>query len=130
MDAKSLLASLRDPGRGRRILASLGAARLRPLLEPLQRLLPRVPDPDMALNNLERYLAAAPDSLPALLEHGGRGLEILLPLLGTSQFFADTLTANPDFLDMLRVPLRHSPSFEELRGQLRGDVDAAREDAA
>ena len=111
MDAKALLSLLRDPGRGRRILAALGPDRLRLLREPLRRLLPRVPDPDMTLNNLERYLSAAPDSLSTLLDDGARGLEILLPLLATSQFFADTLAANPDSLEMLRVPLRQSPSF-------------------
>jgi len=130
MDAKALLSLLRDPGRGRRILAALGPDRLRLLREPLRRLLPRVPDPDMTLNNLERYLSAAPDSLSTLLDDGARGLEILLPLLATSQFFADTLAANPDSLEMLRVPLRQSPSFEELREQLRSDVATAREDVA
>ena len=94
MDAKALLSLLRDPGRGRRILSALGPDRLQLLLEPLRRLLPRVPDPDMTLNNLERYLSAAPESLSTLLDDGARGLEILLPLLATSQFFA---TSSPLF---------------------------------
>ena len=34
-----------------------------------------------------------------------RTLETLLQLLSTSQFFSDLLITNPDFLDMLRVPL-------------------------
>ncbi|MFL5339033.1 MAG: bifunctional [glutamate--ammonia ligase]-adenylyl-L-tyrosine phosphorylase/[glutamate--ammonia-ligase] adenylyltransferase [Gemmataceae bacterium] len=129
MDADSLLSRLHDPDRGRRIISTIGAQKMSALLGPLTSLLARGPDPDMALNNLERYLAAAPDSLAGLLADDARGLEVLLQLLGTSQFFADTLVANPDFLDMLRVPLRQSPSFDELREQLRSDVDAAREDS-
>src|SRR5437879_1271891 len=93
------LVALRDPGRGRRIIDSL-AARLGPgpflaLAEPLARRLPDSPDADMALNNLERYLSAAPQTLPGLLADDAAGLDSLLQLLGTSQFFGDTLAANP-----------------------------------
>ena len=51
--------------------------------QPLGRLLPRWPDPDMALNNLERFLAnpAGAKQLPALLEGRARTLETLLQLL-------------------------------------------------
>src|SRR5205823_14643053 len=55
--------------------------------------------------------------------------EILLQLLSTSQFFSDLLVANPDYLDMLRVPLRRSPSQREVQEQLRAEVDAAFEDS-
>src|SRR5207237_8690874 len=98
----------------------------------LGRLLPRCPDPDMALNNLERFLAdpAGRESLPVLLEGRARSLEILLQLLSTSQFFSDLLVANPDYLDMLRVPLRRSPSQREMQEQLQNEVDAAFEDSA
>src|SRR5262249_7394938 len=37
---------------------------------------------------------------------------------------------NPPYLDMLCVPLRHSPSLKELQEQLQADVDAAFEDSA
>src|SRR2546423_1607214 len=103
----------RDPERATRIsrslAASLGEDQYRALSLVLARLLPQSPDADMALNNLERFLAAAPRSLPDLLDDGQRGLETLLTLLGTSQFFADVLAADPDFVQMLRVPLRHTP---------------------
>jgi glutamate-ammonia-ligase adenylyltransferase len=111
------------------LAARLGADGFRVLADALTRLLPASPDPDMALNNLERYIAAAPASLPGLLEGNAAGLEVLLPMLGTSQFFADTLVADPDFLDMLRVPLRHSPGPAELRRELREEAANARDDA-
>jgi glutamate-ammonia-ligase adenylyltransferase len=137
-DARSLLRSwrLRDPERGWRNLIGLAEALsldgLRELCTPLGRLLPRCADPDMALNNLERFLAnpASVAQFPILLENRGRLLEILLQLFSTSQTFSDLLSLNPDYLDMLRIPLRRSPSKEELQAQLQAEVDAAYEDAA
>ncbi|HLW65776.1 MAG TPA: bifunctional [glutamate--ammonia ligase]-adenylyl-L-tyrosine phosphorylase/[glutamate--ammonia-ligase] adenylyltransferase [Gemmataceae bacterium] len=126
--------SLRDPQRGSRVfkalLELLAHQRLECLRQPLASLLSHNPDPDMAWNNLERYLAAAPGMFDKLLEDDAAGLTALLPLLGTSQFFADILVANPDFLEMLRVPLRQSPTPEELREQLRAEVNAVGDDAA
>src|SRR5947199_1005798 len=128
--------TLRDPERGWRNLVHLGQAvgleTLRELCHPLGRLLPRCPDPDMALNNLERFLSnpTAMAQLPVLLDGRARVLETVLQLLSTSQFFSDLLVANPDYLDMLRVPLRRSPSQQELQDQLQADVEAAFEDSA
>jgi glutamate-ammonia-ligase adenylyltransferase len=128
--------SVRDPERGWRNLSALAESLsldgLRDLCTPLGRLLPRCPDPDMALNNLERFLAnpAAAAQMPVLLEGRARVLEILLHLLSTSQTFSDLLSLNPDCLDMLRVPLRRSPSKDELQAQLQAEVDAAYEDSA
>lgn len=128
--------NVNDAERGQRNLQhlaqSLGVQPLRELCPVLTRLLPRCADPDMALNNLERFLAnpVAALHLPALLENRARGLEVLLQLLSTSHFFTDLLSLNPDFLDMLRVPLRRSPTPEELRDQLQADVDAAGDDQA
>src|SRR5215471_18537115 len=127
---------LRDFERGWQNLGHLadavGPDALRELSPFLGRYLPRCPDPDMALNNLERFLAndGGRQQLPVLLEGRGRPLEILLQLLSTSQYFSDLLVANPDYLDMLRVPLRRSPSDTELREHLRSEVDAAFEDSA
>ena len=97
--ARSLLnaCNLRDPERGGRNLASISAALPsdgpRDLGPPLCRLLPRCPDPDMALNNLERFFAqpAGADQLPLLLENRARTLEMLLQLLSVSQSFSDLL---------------------------------------
>src|SRR5262249_25967210 len=100
-----------------------------PLLGPLGRALPRNPDPDLALNALERFLAqpAARARLPELLDGRGRTLDALLHLLGTSQFFGDVLAADPDAADLLRSLRR--PTFADLHAQLQPDVAAARDDA-
>jgi glutamate-ammonia-ligase adenylyltransferase len=136
--ARALLGgwNLRDPERGWRNLTGLAAAvpldGLRELCIPLGRFLPRCPDPDMALNGLERFLAnpAGAAQIPGLLESRGRTLDVFLQLLGVSQFFSDLLAAHPDYLDMLRIPLRRSPGPTELRDQLRAEADAAFEDSA
>src|SRR5437899_3094861 len=113
--------NLRDPECGWRNLTHLAQAVgldvLCELCHPLARLLPRCPDPDMALNNFERFLAnpAGAQQLSGLLESRARTLEILLQLLSTSQFFSDLLVANPDCLDILRVPLRLITSLQELQ---------------
>lgn len=124
----------RDPARAARIAAALadriGANSFRALASAMGRMLRVNPDPDMALNNLERFLSAAPKSLPDLLNDDAAGLETLLPLLGTSQFFADVLAAHPDFLSMLRVPLGHTPGPDKLQLELKAEVDSASDDAA
>ena len=115
---------VRDSERGwhnlNRIAETIGVEPLRELAQPLGRLLPRCPVPDMALNNLERFLAnpKGAKQLAHLLENRARTLEILLQLLSTSQYFSDLLVLNPDYLGMLRVPLRRSPSQKEMQDQL------------
>jgi glutamate-ammonia-ligase adenylyltransferase len=127
---------VRDGERGWQNLShvadAVGLDTLRELCHPLGRLLPRCPDPDMALNNLERFLSnpTGTAQLPVLLDGRARVLETLLQLLSTSQFFSDLLVANPDYLDMLRVPLRRSPSARELQDLLRAEVAMAFEDSA
>ena len=83
--------NLRDPERGHqnltRLAQAIGPERLSELSQPLARLLPRSPDPDMALNSLERFLGnpAGAQQLPSLIEGRARTLEKLLQLFGTSQ---------------------------------------------
>src|SRR4051794_19598575 len=75
---------VRDLPRGHGNLVALarhlGLDGLAQLSTPLARLLPRCADPDMALNNLERFFAtpASPTLAPALLEGRARPLEILI----------------------------------------------------
>jgi glutamate-ammonia-ligase adenylyltransferase len=123
-----------DIERGKSNLAGmadvLGLDALSELCHPLSRLLPRCADPDMALNNLDRYFTSAgASSMPMLMESRARTLETILQLFSTSQFFSDLLITNPDFLEMLRIPLRSSPSRAEMLEQLRGEVESAYEDS-
>jgi glutamate-ammonia-ligase adenylyltransferase len=126
--------NLRDSEGGWRNLTGLASAigldTLRDLQQPLARYLPRCSDPDMALNGLERFLSNPEGArrLPALLGVRARTLEKFLHLLSTSQYFSDLFVANPDYIDMLRVPLRRSPSQKEMQDQLQSEVDAAYED--
>jgi glutamate-ammonia-ligase adenylyltransferase len=68
--------------------------------------------------------------VPTLLDNRARSLEIVLQLFATSQMFSDLLVQFPDYLDMLRVPLRRSPSPAELRAALQAEVDGSFEDTA
>ncbi len=137
-DARQLFASwnLRDVERGKsnleRLLQHLGMGPLVDFAHPLGRLLPRCADADMALNNLERFFANAAGvaQIPALLESRARTLETLLQLFSVSQFFSDLLISNPDYLDMLRIPLRSSPSKAEMVDALQREVEATYEDSA
>jgi glutamate-ammonia-ligase adenylyltransferase len=125
---------LQDPDRGARnlhgLVAHLGNA-LDQLLPRLGRLLPESPDPDLALNALERFFAnrSARKLLPALLENDGRRLGVLLQLFGASQFLGDVLAADPDFLETATAPLRVTPTRDELTEHLQADVAAAADDA-
>jgi [glutamine synthetase] adenylyltransferase / [glutamine synthetase]-adenylyl-L-tyrosine phosphorylase len=131
-----LLAKLRNVERAYgnlgHIAEAIGPEGFRELAGPLERYLGRSPDADMALNNLDHFLTqpAGAATLPQLLENRCRALEILIQLFSTSQFFSDLLANNPDYLDMLRIPLRSSPNRAELQAQLQAEVDAAFEDSA
>ena len=58
------------------------------LLEQLERQLGSVSDPDMALNNLERFFDASrsPLATAALFDRDPTGIPILLKLFSTSQY--------------------------------------------
>jgi glutamate-ammonia-ligase adenylyltransferase len=68
--------------------------------------LKRKPDPDMALNNWERYVRArvSPDYHYHLLLSQPMRLELLLGIFAGSQFLSDTLVRNPGFLDWVVAP--------------------------
>ena len=133
---ETLLKSVRDRERGRRNLAALAAHldqdHYAELVPVVARLLPRTPDPDMALNSLERLLSqpAAREQLPLLLESRSRGLDAVLQLLATSQFFADTLATYPEFLETVRAAPRRNPSTADLTSELAAEVAACMDDTA
>ncbi|HEV3138725.1 MAG TPA: hypothetical protein VGZ26_12495, partial [Pirellulales bacterium] len=67
--------------------------------------LPRSSDPDMALNNLDRFVAAArnPLSLGSLFERDREALPILLQIFATSQHLSDVLITDSESYDLLRI---------------------------
>jgi [glutamine synthetase] adenylyltransferase / [glutamine synthetase]-adenylyl-L-tyrosine phosphorylase len=96
-------------------------------------LLAGMPDPDMALNNWERFLAASAgtaDRPEASLAQPMR-LEILLSLCSASQFLADTLIADPPLLDWLGAPgvLAGGGAADVLRRELADRAAATAGDA-
>ncbi|MCA9177528.1 MAG: bifunctional [glutamate--ammonia ligase]-adenylyl-L-tyrosine phosphorylase/[glutamate--ammonia-ligase] adenylyltransferase [Planctomycetales bacterium] len=71
----------------------------------LEELLPSLSDADLALNNLERFIAAArsPLSLVSLFQREPDALRTLLQIISTSQYLADLLIRDPEGLDLLRM---------------------------
>jgi [glutamine synthetase] adenylyltransferase / [glutamine synthetase]-adenylyl-L-tyrosine phosphorylase len=81
------------------------------------------PDPDMALNNWERFIHSlpSPESHYKTLMHQPMRLEMLLSLFAGSQFLSDTLIRNPGFLDWVLIPdlLNRIRTREEMEEELR-----------
>jgi glutamate-ammonia-ligase adenylyltransferase len=86
-------------------------------------ILKRRADPDRALNNWERYIRtqASPEFHYNLLLSQPMRLEILLSIFSESQFLADTLVRNPEFLDWVMIPgVFHSPrKRKDIENELR-----------
>jgi len=61
----------------------------------------RVPDPDLALNNLERFNKAVldPRFLLGLFRENPRILHLLLTIFGSSQFLSDILVRHPQLFE-------------------------------
>jgi glutamate-ammonia-ligase adenylyltransferase len=68
--------------------------------------LQRVPDPDLALNNLERFNQAVLDRrfLLGLFRDSPRILHLLLTIFGSSQFLSDILVRHPQLFEWLLEP--------------------------
>jgi [glutamine synthetase] adenylyltransferase / [glutamine synthetase]-adenylyl-L-tyrosine phosphorylase len=101
---------LQNPSRGRRNLESIlqcGVTKdlLSVMANQLARLLPECSDPDMALNNFDRFVNASrsPLALGALIERDGTSLPILLKMFSTSQHLSDLLVRDPESYDLLRL---------------------------
>jgi glutamate-ammonia-ligase adenylyltransferase len=88
-------------------------------------ILKRKPDPDMALNNWERFVRAqvSADFHYSLLLSQPMRLELLLGIFAGSQFLADALVRNPGFLDWVVAPdilhrIRETKDIEEEIGRV------------
>ena len=86
-------------------------------------ILKRKPDPDMALNNWERFIhsLASPEFHYNLLLSQPMRLDILLGIFSNSQFLADTLIRNPGFLDWVMTPeiLHNIRKRDDIEDELR-----------
>jgi glutamate-ammonia-ligase adenylyltransferase len=90
-------------------------------------ILNHTPDPDMALNNWERFIRAltSPEFHYGLLLSQPMRLEILLTIFAGSQFLADTLVRNPGFLDWVTLPenLHQGKTKDDLEGELQAGTE-------
>ena len=89
-------------------------------------MLKRMPDPDMALNNWDRFihsLGNAEFHYNILLSQPMQ-LEILLSIFSGSQFLSDTLIRNPGFFDWLIIPevLHRVRTRKELEDELQNSA--------
>lgn len=86
-------------------------------------ILSRKPDPDMALNNWERFIHSlvSPEFHFNLLLSQPMRIEMILGIFSGSQFLSDTLVRNPGFLDWLVIPeiLHRIREKEDLGEELR-----------
>jgi glutamate-ammonia-ligase adenylyltransferase len=100
------------------------------LCEQIASIAPRLPDPDMALNNLERYILACRSALAAaaLFERDRHALWPLLLLFSTSQTLADQLCSDPESYDLLRVTGGRAVARDVLVDELVADVRALSSD--
>ena len=133
-DSRAALRTLAALGLGdpREALANLhrlsptprDAELLAPALPWLLRALQDAADPDMALNNLERYAAACDRSVlyRTLAAHPG-ATSLLLCVGGASQFLADTLRRRPPTLAwLLEGPTMRQWLADDLAGALEADL--------
>jgi glutamate-ammonia-ligase adenylyltransferase len=84
------------------------------------------PDPDMALNNLDRFVAAArsPLAIGTLFERDPTALSPLLQIFSTSQHFSDLLVADPESYDLLRLTEGQPVSRKALVDEIVAEVAA------
>jgi glutamate-ammonia-ligase adenylyltransferase len=94
--------------------------------------LPGTSDPDMALNNLDRFVAATrnPLSLATLFERDREALRILLQIFSTSQHLSDLLVIDSESYDLLRITEGEPVSRESLVDELTAEVATLAEDEA
>ena len=125
MDIATLRCYLDDADAAREFLKGLGVVDLRrahaalvsmaatgvtldllvAICDQLSQSLARCPDPDMALNNLDRFVGQTrnPLSIGTLFERDATALPTLIQIFSTSQHFSDLLIADPEGLDLLRL---------------------------
>ena len=86
---------------------------------------PGLADPDMAINNVERFIAASrnPMATAALFERDPDALPNLLQIFSTSQYLSDMLVADKEAYDLLRMtegqPVSRPALVEELVNEIR-----------
>jgi glutamate-ammonia-ligase adenylyltransferase len=113
------------------LLAPDAASRssLETILPTLLAALGRLPDPDLALNNLERFAQKVIDRhfLLGLFRDNTRVLHLALTIFGSSQFLSDIVVRQPQLFEWLLEPgiIQRPKSKEELAQEARQVVDGS-----
>ena len=122
---------VRDLRRGHASLRGISAAGvpldlLAVMFHQLSCRLPQCADADMALNNLERFVAAArnPLAIGTLFERDPDALPVLLQIFSTSQYLSDLLIIDPEGFDLLRLTEGQPVSRQALVDELVAEVQA------
>jgi glutamate-ammonia-ligase adenylyltransferase len=89
-------------------------------------------DPDMALNNLERFVAAArsPLSLGTLFQRDREALPTLVQMLSSSQHLSNLLVHDPESFDLLRLTEGAPVARQALVEDIQSEVAALEHEAA
>jgi len=117
MDAAFASIAFADPARAATNLALLERRLPSNLWATLPALLAQLPDPDSALNFLERYLRPETDTQPgtalarivAYLKRYPAALHHLLVIFSYSRFLSETLVQQPELITWLHGPARRGP---------------------
>jgi [glutamine synthetase] adenylyltransferase / [glutamine synthetase]-adenylyl-L-tyrosine phosphorylase len=105
--------SFRDPGKAEGNLARLTQQLAPSLMTPLASLLVQSPDPDGALNLLERYAQAAPAEVLQELPRYPAALTYLVAIFGYSSFLAETFLSEPG----LAIQFARDRNFTRLKSK-------------
>ncbi len=102
------------------------------ICKQLEAHLPSCPDPDMALNNLERFVAAArnPLALGAFLKRDHGALPTLIQIFSNSQHLSNQLVADPESFDLLWLTGGRPLARRAMVENLTAEVDAMDSDEA
>ncbi len=94
------------------------------MFDQLSARLPQCADADMALNNLDRFVAAArnPLAIGTLFERDPEALPVLLQIFSTSQYLSELLIVDPEGFDLLRLTEGQPVSRQALVDELTAEV--------
>lgn len=89
-------------------------------------------DPDMALNNLERFVESGrnPLSLGTLFQRDPEALPTLLQIFSSSQHFSDLLVNDPESFDLLRLSEGQPVAREAIVEDIVSEVSVLEHDTA
>jgi glutamate-ammonia-ligase adenylyltransferase len=90
------------------------------------------PDPDMALNNLDHFVAASrnPLAVGTLFQRDSEALHTLIQICSTSQHLSDLLIADPGSFDLLRITAGKAVARQHLVDELCSEVEALDHESA